>query len=335
MVEVTNDLSLKVENLNSQVGGFRLKNISFELPVGEVLAILGPSGSGKTVLLRTLAGLNKTESGAIVFGDERIEKYSPRDRKVGFVFQNYAIFPHLDTKLNLGFPLYIGGKKKKEVYKIAIKEAEELDGLPNYLELKPDELPEGMKQLIAFGREKLHDCRLLLLDEPLSQLDRKLHVEMRALLKSFIKELGKTTIAVFSDPEDALSVSDYLAILDDGELLQFGETFDIYKNPSNLKVMELTSRLGLNTIDVEIKGGNVLNKLKVDKEDGSYKLCFRPEEITIKDEGFEVQAVESHIYDSSHNLVECDFHGKPIRLLVHKNAPEKFNFIPTNPKYFL
>ncbi|MDK2840433.1 MAG: multiple sugar transport system ATP-binding protein, partial [Thermosipho sp. (in: thermotogales)] len=109
MVEVTNDVSLKVENLISQVGGFRLKNISFELPVGEVLAILGPSGSGKTVLLRTLAGLNKTESGAIVFGDERIEKYSPRDRKVGFVFQNYAIFPHLDTKLNLGFPLYIGG----------------------------------------------------------------------------------------------------------------------------------------------------------------------------------------------------------------------------------
>lgn len=321
MVSIANNVSLKVENLNSHVGEFKLKDISFELSAGNVLAILGPSGSGKTVLLRTLAGLNKTDSGTITFDNERIEKYSPRERKVGFVFQNYALFPHLDTKLNLGFPLYISGKKKKEVYSQAIKAAKELNGLPNYLELRPDELPEGIKQLIAFGREKLHDCKLLLLDEPLSQLDRKIHVEMRALLKKFIHELGKTTIIVFSDPEDALSVSDYLAIINDGEILQFGETFDVYKNPTNLKSMELTSRLGLNTLDVEIKGGK-------------YKLCFRPEEIEVKEKGFKAKIIESHIYDSTHDIVECEYEGQSIRLLVNKETPEEFFFIPTNPQYF-
>ncbi|PNR96271.1 ABC transporter ATP-binding protein [Petrotoga sp. 9PWA.NaAc.5.4] len=334
MVAVSIKDSLKVENLNAHIGNFRLKNISFEISGGEVLSILGSSGSGKTVLLRTLAGLNKIDSGYIILGDERIEDYPSKDRKVGFVFQSYAIFPHLDTRMNLGFPLYISGKKKKEVYEVASKAAQELDGLPNYLEVKPKELPEGMKQLIAIGREKLHECKLLLLDEPLSQLDRKLHVQMRTLLKKFIIELGKTTIIVFSDPEDALAISNYIAILDDGEILQFGKTFEVYNNPNSLKVMGLTSRLGLNTIDVEIKQGNVFDILKFNDKNGKYKLCFRPEEVKVVENGFEAITVETYIYDSSHKIVECEFKGERIRLLVGKNTPQKFCFIPSNPKIF-
>jgi len=334
MISTTNKYALKLESVYSHVGEFKLKNISFELGGGDVLSVLGPSGSGKTVLLRTISGLIKLDSGKILLGEERIDEYPPKDRKVGFVFQNYALFPHLDSKLNLGFPLYIRGKKKKEVYVEATKAAQELDGLPNYLEFKPSELPEGMKQLIAVGREKLNECNLLLLDEPLSQLDRKLHVEMRTLLKRFISDLSKTTVAVFSDPEDAIALSDYIMILDNGEMLQFGETLEVYVNPINIKVMELLARLGLNIIDVEITNGKAFNILPVNVPDGLYKFCFRPEEVKISDKGLEVIEYKSYIYDSSRKLVECDFNGEVLKLLVHKHTPLKFKFVPTNPKFF-
>lgn len=334
MLTTANKYVLKLENVCSHVGEFELKNISFEIGGGDVLSVLGPSGSGKTVLLRTIAGLMKLDSGKILLGGERIDDYSPKDRRVGFVFQNYALFPHLDSKLNLGFPLYIRGKKKKEVYVEATKAAQELDGLPNYLEFKPSELPEGMKQLIAVGREKLNECNLLLLDEPLSQLDRKLHVEMRTFLKRFISDLDKTTVAVFSDPEDAVALSNYIMILDNGEMLQFGETFEVYNNPINIKVMELLARLGLNVINAEIINGKAFNTFPVNLPDGLYKFCFRPEEIELSHKGLEVISYQSYIYDSSRKLVDCDFNGETLKLLVHKSTPHKFKFIPTNPKFF-
>lgn len=334
MISTANKYALKLEDVCSHVGTFELKNISFELGGGNVLSVLGPSGSGKTVLLRTIVGLIKLDSGKILLGSHRIDDYSPKDRKVGFVFQNYALFPHLDSKLNLGFPLYIRGKKKKEVYVEATNVAQELDGLPNYLEFKPSELPEGMKQLIALGREKLNECNLLLLDEPLSQLDRKLHVEMRTLLKKFITDLSKTTVAVFSDPEDAIALSNYIMILDNGEILQYGETFEVYNNPINIKVMELLSRLGLNIIDLEIVGGKIFKTFSVNLPDGLYKLCFRPEEIEVSNKGLEVISQKSYIYDSSRKIIECDFKGQVLKLLVPKSTSQKFKFVPTNPKFF-
>jgi len=330
--------ALKIEGLCTHIGNFKLIDINFELPVGKVLAIVGASGSGKTLLLRCIAGLHSIDSGRILFKGGKINELTPDKRRVGFVFQNYALFPHLSSPLNLGFPLFVKGKRKKLVKDIALKIAEELDGLPNYMSRKPSELPEGMKQLIVLGREKLHAVDILLLDEPLSQLDKKIHIEMRVFLKKFIRELSKTTIVVSSNPEDAFALADYLAIMDNGKLIQYGRPIELYKNPIHPTVMEELSSQGLNRLFVEIKNGNVIPfDFTTNHEDGRYTMYFRPEEVRILNHGISCKIKELLFYDGTKNLAICELkNGSEVTILINKHFKknEIIKFAPENPKFF-
>ena len=327
---------LVVENLCAHVGEFRLKNISFALPEGAIMTLLGPSGSGKTFLLRCIAGFHRLDDGLIRFKGERIDDLPINRRKIGFVFQNYALFPHLDSSLNLGFPLYIKGLRKKTVRRIAMETSRDLDGLDVYMDRRIEELPEGMKQLIAFGRERLHEVEILLLDEPLSQLDRKIHVEMRTLLKRFIKNMGKITIVVFSDPEDAMALGDYLGVMYEGELVQVGRTEEVFENPRSPLVMELTSKLGVNSINVRVDNGRCYpyDPGPVDVEDGDYVLMFRPEEVEISPDGTPHRIIECYFYDGVRMLCLCESGNVQITALLPKDTIGKVKLRVRSPHLF-
>jgi len=327
---------LVVENLCAHIGEFRLRNISFELPEGGILALLGPSGSGKTFLLRCIAGFHRLDEGSIRLKNRRIDDLPVNSRKVGFVFQNYALFPHLDSSLNLGFPLYIRGLRKKTIRRIARETSKDLNGLDIYMDRRIEELPEGMKQLIAFGRERLHEVEILLLDEPLSQLDRKIHVEMRTLLKKFIKNMGKITIVVFSDPEDAMALGDHLGVMYEGRLIQVGKAKEVFNNPSTPIVMELTSKLGVNTIKVHVVKGKCYpyDLGRVNVEDGDYILMFRPEEVEISPGGARHRILECHFYDGVRMLCVCESDGVRINALLPRNIGEEVELHVKTPHFF-
>lgn len=299
------------------------------------MAILGPSGSGKTVLLRCIAGLHPIDSGKITIGSRDVTELPPKDRRIGFVFQNYALFPHLDSAINLAFPLFVRGVRKREVRSKAEKEAVELNGLPEYLDRYPEELPEGIKQLIAIGRERFHEFDLLLLDEPMSQLDAKIHIEMRGYIKRLVHELGKTTIAVFSDPDDAMALGDLMAVMNEGEILQSGTTQEVYDKPSSIEVMEITSKLGINKLNVNVYKGKIepIN-LTTDTPDGEYILAFRPDEIKLGDEGIRFKQIYRYFYDGKRALTECETPYGVMSLLVPASREIPEAFIPIKPRLF-
>jgi len=328
-------MSLLVESLCATIGNFKLENVSLNVPEGRVLSILGPSGCGKTVLLRCIAGLHPTSSGRVVINARDVTKLPPKERRVGFVFQNYALFPHLDSAINLGFPLFLRGMKKQIVRSHARETATELDGLPTYLDKYPSELPEGMKQLVAIGRERFHEFDILLLDEPMSQLDAKIHIEMRGYIKKLVREFGKTTVVVFSDPDDAMALGDLMAVMESGKILQQGPTKEVYGNPSSLTAMEITSKFEINRIDVSVHGGKTEPLgLFMDAPDGEYILAFRPNEVKLGDEGIPFKMMHRFFYDGRRVLAECEtpFGNMWLLLPAHQELPKAF--LPTNPKLF-
>jgi ABC-type sugar transport system ATPase subunit len=216
------------------------------------------------------------------------------------------------------------------------KRIDEMSIESDYITSLPKTLPEGIKQLTSIAREKNHDIDLFLLDEPMSNLDKKIHLEIRIFFKKFIKEFNKTTLITLNNPEDALSISDYMAILDNGNLVQFGETFEVYKNPVSKIVMEETTRLRLNTIDVEVNKGKIMPfGLHTEEYDGEYELCFRADEIELKDNGIEAKITSKQFYDGSRIIADCMTKDCfQMTLLLPLNTKDTFSFIPTDPKLF-
>ncbi len=324
-----------VHNLHSHTGDFHIKNISFSIPRGKILSILGSSGSGKTILLKSIAGLEKNDTGIIYNGINRFDNLPVVDRKIGFVFQDCALFPHLNVKKNISFPLMIKGDKKDIIEEKVNEIFEEFNIEKIYSVFKPEQLSQGIKQLVALGKEKIRDFELFLMDEPFNYLDKNVHEVMRIFIKKIIEIIGKTTIIALNDSRDAMLLSDYILIINNGEMVQFGKSMDVYENPGSPIVLELLSHLGANRLDVSIKNKKIIPyNIKTDKPDGRYYLYFRTEDINTGKKGINTRINERFFYNSIKELCECETDkGDTLMLLLPIKTKNTFKFMPD--KYFL
>lgn len=209
-----------------------LNGVSLEIKQGEFFTLLGPSGCGKTTLLRMIAGFNTIEGGQFYFGDNLINDLPAHMRDIGMVFQNYAIFPHLTVKENVGYGLK-ARKLPKEQIDAKVAAALKLVQISHLAERKPNELSGGQQQRVALARAFVIEPSVLLMDEPLSNLDAKLRVQMRSIIKKLQKRLGITTIYVTHDQEEALAISDRIAVMSEGRIMQIGTPREIYAKPQN------------------------------------------------------------------------------------------------------
>jgi putative spermidine/putrescine transport system ATP-binding protein len=211
---------------------FALDNVDLEIRKGEFLTLLGPSGSGKTTLLMALAGFTRPDSGSIRFGDEEIILKPPHLRNVGMVFQSYALFPHMSVAANVGFPLKLRKAARSEI-DTRVAEALATVQLDGYGERRISQLSGGQKQRVALARAIVFSPRILLMDEPLSALDKKLREHMQIELRHLHEKLGMTTVYVTHDQREALTMSDRIAVINHGRLMQLDTPREIYDRPAN------------------------------------------------------------------------------------------------------
>jgi len=229
---------LRLDRMSRSFGTVNaLKDISLTIRKGEFIALLGPSGCGKSTALNCLAGLLATTGGSIYLDDRRLDQLKPEDRGFGMVFQNYALFPHMTVKANVGFGLKMRGMAKAEAAR-RVDEALALVRLETQGNKLPGQLSGGQQQRVAIARAIVIEPPLVLMDEPLSNLDAKLRLEMRAEIRRIHNQLGATTVYVTHDQDEALSLADRIVVLRDGTIRQVGAPRDLYENPDHLDVAE-------------------------------------------------------------------------------------------------
>ena len=266
-----------------------LNGVSLDIHKGEFFTLLGPSGCGKTTLLRMIAGFNSIEGGDFYFGEKRINDVPAHKRDIGMVFQNYAIFPHLTVTENVAYGLKARKVGKKEIEQ-RVAEALELVQISHLADRKPNELSGGQQQRVALARAFVIEPSVLLMDEPLSNLDAKLRVQMRTVIKKLQRRLGITTIYVTHDQEEALAISDRIAVMKDGNIMQIGTPSEIYAKPQNPFVAGF---IGVsNFLDCDVDGENVTiqgamaTKIPVNKHYvGKGQISARPEQLFFSETG--------------------------------------------------
>ncbi len=225
------DISIK--NVTKSYDGVQvLKNINLDIKDGEIFSILGPSGCGKTTLLRMIAGFTELDGGAIYLGDEDITKLPPNKRNVNTIFQKYALFPHLTVYENVAFPLRLKKVDEKTIDS-EVKKFVKMVGLSEHINKKPNQLSGGQQQRVSIARALINKPGLLLLDEPLSALDAKLRQNLLIELDLIHEEVGITFIFITHDQQEALSISDRIAVMNKGEILQVGTPAEVYESPAD------------------------------------------------------------------------------------------------------
>ncbi len=280
---------------NKKVGGevVAVNNFTFTIPDGKLVGLLGPSGCGKSTTLYMISGLQKPSSGKIFFGDEDVTELSPENRGIGLVFQNYALYPHLTVKQNILFPLQnLRGKdkmSKQEMLDRAL-EAAKLVQIDELMDRKPSELSGGQQQRVAIARALVKMPRVLLLDEPLSNLDARLRLQTREEIRRIQKETGITTVFVTHDQEEAMSISDVIVVMKLGVVQQVGKPQEIYDDPTNLFVAKFLGTPPINVFTGRVEGGKlyigddaVLDVKGV--EDRAVTVTIRPEGFVLAENG--------------------------------------------------
>jgi multiple sugar transport system ATP-binding protein len=234
-----------------------LEDISFEAADGEFCVLLGPSGCGKTTLLRIIAGLESASGGTVHIDEQRVDLLPPRDRDVAFVFQNYALYPHMTVAENLGFSLRLRGAPQKEI-KERIAEVARLLELGSQLDRKPQQLSGGQRQRVALGRAIVRRPKLFLFDEPLSNLDATLRSNMRVELARLHERLRATMVYVTHDQAEAMTLGEKIIVLNRGQIQQIGTPAEIYHRPGNLFVAGFVGQPQMNFIQGRVIDGSVL-----------------------------------------------------------------------------
>ncbi len=237
-----------------------VNNFTFEIPDGKLIGLLGPSGCGKSTTLYMLSGLQKPTSGKIFFGDDDVTELSPENRGVGLVFQNYALYPHMTVKQNILFPLQNlkgADKMSKEAMLERAYEAAKLVQIDELMERKPSELSGGQQQRVAIARALVKMPRILLLDEPLSNLDARLRLQTREEIRRIQRETKITTVFVTHDQEEAMSISDLIVVMKLGVVQQIGKPQEVYDNPVNLFVAKFLGTPPINVFEGKIAGGKL------------------------------------------------------------------------------
>ncbi len=235
-------------------------DLNFEIPDGKLIGLLGPSGCGKSTTLNLLSGLQAPTSGRIFFGEEDVTDLPPQERGVGLVFQNYALYPHLTVRQNILFPLQNlkgAARLSKEIMEEKALEAAKLVQIDGLMERKPAELSGGQQQRVAIARALVKMPRILLLDEPLSNLDARLRLQTREEIRRIQRETGITTVFVTHDQEEAMSISDQIVVMKDGVIQQIGKPQEVYDEPVNLFVAKFLGTPPINVFAGEVKGGRL------------------------------------------------------------------------------
>ena len=235
-----------------------VNDFTFEIPDGKLIGLLGPSGCGKSTTLNLISGLEAPTSGQIFFGDDDVTKLPPENRGVGLVFQNYALYPHLTVRQNILFPLQnLKGEQKlsKELMLRKAEEAARLVQIEKLMDRKPSEMSGGQQQRVAIARALVKMPRVLLLDEPLSNLDARLRLQTREEIRRIQRETGITTIFVTHDQEEAMSISDLIVVMKEGVVHQIGKPQEVYDHPVNLFVAKFLGTPPINVFRGSVRSG--------------------------------------------------------------------------------
>ena len=307
-----------------------IPKLSVEIGKGELFTLLGPSGCGKTTLLRMIAGFNSIEGGDIFFDDKRINDVDPSKRNIGMVFQNYAIFPNMTVRANVAFGLKNRKPDKAEVTK-RTEEFLELMQIKQYADRMPERLSGGQQQRVALARALVIKPDVLLMDEPLSNLDAKLRLEMRRVIRNTQKNVGITTVYVTHDQEEAMAISDKIAIMKEGVIQQIGTSKFVYQRPSNTFVANFIGRS--NMVEAELDNGTLIFKSgyktgfePLRKEGKKPVICsIRPEEFVICDnsqEGIKGIVKESmYLGLNTHYFVELNW-GETVEIIEESSVDD-------------
>ena len=336
--------------------------LDLEIQDGEFLVLVGPSGCGKSTSLRMLAGLEDVNSGRIFIGDKDVTDVQPKNRDIAMVFQNYALYPHMTVRENMGFALKIAGTPKAEIAQ-RVEEAARILDLEPYLDRKPKALSGGQRQRVAMGRAIVRKPQVFLMDEPLSNLDAKLRVQTRTQIASLQRELGVTTVYVTHDQTEALTMGDRIAVLAGGILQQVGTPQEMYERPANEFVAGFIGSPAMNLGKFKVEGNVAklgtaevpLSQATLDamvpEDEGKITIGFRPEglevvsaetenTIPIEVEFVEELGSDAYIYghlagaDSGHGLGSGS-EGKGEQLIVRvppRTAPKPGGVIHTRIK---
>jgi multiple sugar transport system ATP-binding protein len=266
-----------------------LINLDLDVPDGTFLALLGPSGCGKTTALRILAGLEEPTSGTVFIGDEDVTRLQPKDRDVAMVFQSYALYPHKNVEDNIGYPLRVR-KVPKSDRAGRIREVAELLSIEGLLKRTPRQLSGGQRQRVALARAIVREPRAFLMDEPLSNLDAQLRLQMRVEIKRLQKQLGVTTLYVTHDQVEAMTMADLVAVMRDGVLQQLAPPGELYERPANLFVARFCGSPPMNVLPGEVDDGVFRHAqgtvpLSGSPPRGAATLGFRPEHATFVEPG--------------------------------------------------
>jgi multiple sugar transport system ATP-binding protein len=233
-----------------------VKDMSLEIKDGEFVILVGPSGCGKSTALRMVAGLEPISEGELKIGDEKVNDLEPKDRDVAMVFQNYALYPHMTVRENMGFALKLRGTDEAEIGK-KVDEASRILDLDEHLDRKPSQLSGGQRQRVAMGRAIVRDPAAFLMDEPLSNLDAKLRVQMRTEVSRIQQRLGTTMIYVTHDQTEAMTLGDRVAVMRAGALQQVGAPMELYNNPRNIFVAGFIGSPAMNFMPATVEGDHV------------------------------------------------------------------------------
>lgn len=295
---------ITIRNAKKQYGSTTvIEGLNLEIRDGELFTLLGPSGCGKTTLLRMIAGFNSIEDGDFYFNDERINDKEPSKRNIGMVFQNYAIFPHMTVAKNVAFGLKNRKVPRDEIER-ETKHFLEMMQISQYADRLPENLSGGQQQRVALARALVIKPDVLLMDEPLSNLDAKLRMEMRQAIRKIQHELGITTVYVTHDQEEAMSISDTIAVMNFGKIQHIGTPRDIYQRPANTFVATFIGRT--NILDACMEQGSLVfssgNRFARDSwrhiPDGPVKVSVRPEEFVVHPASEKIEGLAAVLEDS-------------------------------------
>lgn len=280
-------------NKKAQGGVTAVSDFSYEIPDGKLVSLLGPSGCGKSTTLNLICGLEKPDGGKVLFGEQDVTGLPPEKRGVGMVFQNYALYPHLTVRKNILFPMEnLKGKDRlsKEEMNRRADEAAKLVQITELMDRKPGELSGGQQQRVAIARALVKTPNVLLLDEPLSNLDARLRLQTREEIRRIQRETKLTTVFVTHDQDEALSISDMIVVMKDGILQQTGKPQEVYDSPANLFVAKFLGTPPINLFAGKVSGGKLMigDRAVLDvsgAEDREVTVGIRPEGFILKENG--------------------------------------------------
>ncbi|MCG7519991.1 ABC transporter ATP-binding protein [Ruegeria sp. Ofav3-42] len=305
--------------------GFQaVETTSFTIQDGEFVVLVGPSGCGKSTLLRMIAGLEDISEGTLKIGDRVVNDVDPADRDIAMVFQNYALYPHMTVRKNIGYGLKNRGTLAAEIA-AKVEDAAKMLNLTEYLDRKPAQLSGGQRQRVAMGRAVVRDPALFLFDEPLSNLDAKLRNQMRIEIKALQRRLGTTAVYVTHDQVEAMTMADRIIVLNAGKIEQIGTPSEIYHNPASTFVASFMGAPPMNLIEAEMGQGQVrVNGFEgllpvPEAHSGSVTMGIRPEDVVLDAHGsisFRVDILEEL---GAHRLLHGAIADQPFTVMVGKD----------------